>query len=187
MCGLGEFAGGRAAGDDAPGQRVARGEGVVTQQQVQGALGAQHAGQAVRHACVGRGAQLQICRHEAGVVFGNRQVACQHQRQARARRHAVHLRQPKLVHAGDARDEIVKRREQILQGGAHLRGLACEHADVAARAEGLARRAQAHDTDGRLRFDPLRGALQVARHGDVDGVERVGAVQRDRGDGSVGC
>ncbi|MNV95964.1 hypothetical protein D3C71_1909150 [compost metagenome] len=113
----------------------------MTQQQVQGALGTQHAGQAVRHARVGRGAQLEISGHEAGVVLGNGQVARQHQRQSRARRHAVHLRQPKLVHAGDARDEIVKRREQILQGGANLRGFARKHADVAARAECLARRA----------------------------------------------
>lgn len=60
--------------------------------------------------------------------------------------------------------------------------VAFEQRDVAAGAEGLAGAAQQHDPDVGARLEPLGGALQVARHGDVDGVERGGLVQRQRGD-----
>jgi len=158
----------------------------VPQQKIKRALGTGGADEAVRHAGIGRGAELQVGRHEARAGFGDGQIASQHQRQARARRHTVHLRQPDLVHARDARDEIIERREEIRQRGAHRRGVAREHADVAARAEGLARAAQQHDLHGVARFEPLRGPQQVAGHGDINGVERVRTVQRQGGEGAFG-
>ncbi|MNT20727.1 hypothetical protein D3C72_1560420 [compost metagenome] len=96
------------------------------------------------------------------------------------------LREPDLVHARDARDEIVQRREQVQQRAAHLSGFAGEHADISARAECLAGGAQQDDANGVARFQPLRGLLEVSGHRDIDGVERVRAVQRDGGDCAVG-
>ncbi|MNL42593.1 hypothetical protein D3C87_1650560 [compost metagenome] len=98
----------------------------------------------------------------------------------------MHLSEPDLVHARDPRDEIVQRSEQVQQCAPHLSGLAREHADVAARAEGLARRAQQNDADVLARFQPLGGRLQVPGHGYIDGVERVGAVERDGRERTVG-
>ncbi|MCY1230950.1 hypothetical protein D9M72_433850 [compost metagenome] len=98
----------------------------------------------------------------------------------------MRLRQPHLVHARDAGDEIVERREQVEQRAAHLAGIAFEHGNVAAGAEGLAFGAQQHGADLVAGLDPLSGPLQVLRHRHVDGVERVGAVQRHGRDRAVG-
>ncbi|MNV67406.1 hypothetical protein D3C71_1602090 [compost metagenome] len=96
------------------------------------------------------------------------------------------LRQPDLVHAPDAGDEIIERGEEVQQRVAHLGGVAREHADVAAGAKHLARGAQAHHADFFARFQPLGGLLKVAGHGHIDGVHRIGTVKRQGGEGAFG-
>ncbi|MNT20728.1 hypothetical protein D3C72_1560430 [compost metagenome] len=66
--------------DDAPGQCMAGGEGVVPQQQIQRAPGAQHPHEPMRHSGVRRGAELEIRGHEARARICDGEIASQHQR-----------------------------------------------------------------------------------------------------------
>ncbi|CFN79389.1 Uncharacterised protein [Bordetella pertussis] len=176
----------RHAIDQSPLQRLRGVDGFGAQQQRQRAAAAQQMGQRMGHAGIGRGAQFQVGRDQPRVVGGDRQVAGQRQGQARAGGHAVHIGQPQLVHGGDARHAIVERREQRPQAGADLLGRALEQGDVAAGAKGLAGAAQQHHAQRRAVLQPAGRGLQVARHGDVDGIERGGAVQGKDGERAIG-
>jgi len=117
---------------------------------------------------------------EIGVVGGHRQVAGQHQGQAEAGggtadrghygfAHAAHL-QGGGMHGGDGLFE---------KGLAFCWGqgqLAVEPLEVAAGHEVLAA-AQDHGADGFVVLGPGGGGAQVLDHGQVEGVEGLGAVQ----------
>ena len=176
------------AGDDvvhqAPGEGAVRVDGVAAEHEAARDAGGHQPGQHLRAAGGGDVAQRHLGQRDAGVVGGDAQVAVQRQLDAGPEAEAVQRRD---AEHGQPLEPIPDVALVAGVAGGEQAGRGPELGDVGAGREG-ARPGPAEEQHPHVEIDGhgVEVAPQLVAHGQVDGVERRGPVQRQRGDAGRG-
>src|SRR5213596_3763646 len=136
----------------------------------------------VRGRPVGGRRDLRVRHREARRLGRDHEVAGEREREPAAGGHAVDRHDHGLVAPGEARHGPVQVGRELLDERADPREVVGEILHVTPRAERLARAGDDHAAHARVVVDVERGVEKLPPERQVERVERVGPVERDRSD-----
>ena len=166
--------------DEPPGKGVLGAQNAVQQQELHRPPPADDAWQQERDAAIGGETDTRVGQREPAAARAERQICSAHQSHTGARRRAVYRGDDRRAHAREGADRRMEVRGQLVEITRHGGALLTHRAQIAAKAEVLARAREHYGADFLIGFATQRSRQQLARYLERQRVVRIGTAECKR-------